>query len=126
MRLAAEAEMCERLATACLRKEILAPLYRLPEAAFSTSFPALLAEAVMGRLEVRQLTEFRGAVQEINSGLERIAEAQAAGDMKALTGEADRVTLKCQNLLEGRDTTLPRVAFIRELLERHAPRLPPQ
>jgi hypothetical protein len=118
--LAAEAEMCERLAGAYLADSVAAPLYRLPEAAFSASFPALLAEGVIDRLEARQLTEFRGAVQEINRGLDIASEARAANNNTLLQTETSRLKTKCQNLLEGRGSTLPRSAFILVMLEKHA------
>lgn len=118
--LAAETEMCQRLAGAYLADPVAAPLYRLPEAAFSASFPALLAEGVIDRLEARQLTEFRGAVQEINRGLDIASEARAADNNILLQTEVNRLNLKCRNLLEGRDSTLPRSAFILQMLERHA------
>ncbi|MDQ3207102.1 MAG: hypothetical protein M3Q37_00680 [Gemmatimonadota bacterium] len=115
--------MCERLAVAYLKDGVAAPLYRLPEAAFSASFPAFLAEGVIGRLEVRQLTEFRGAIQEVNRGLDIAGDARSAKDNTLLQNEAGRLKTKCQNLLEGRGDTLPRIAFIREMLERHATKL---
>jgi signal transduction histidine kinase len=118
--LAAEAETCERLAGAYLADNVPAPLYRFPEAAFSTSFPELLAEGEIGRLEARQLTEFRAAVQEVNRGLDRAGEAHAAKDNTLLKTEADRLRIKCENILNGRGTTLPEIFFIREVLERHA------
>jgi hypothetical protein len=118
--LAAEAEICERLAGAYLADGVPAPLYRLPEAAFSVSFPALLAEGVIGRLEAGQLTEFRAAVQEVNRGLDIASGARAAKDNTLLQTEAERLNLKCRNLLDGRESTLPRIGFIREMLERHA------
>jgi proline iminopeptidase len=118
--LAAEAEMCERLAGAYLADNVPAPLYRLPEAAFSASFPALLAEGVIVRLEARQLTEFRGAIQEINRGLDIASEARAANNNTLLQTEAGRLNTKCRNLLEGRGSTLPPSPFIRQMLERHA------
>ena len=117
--LAAETEMCERLTEAYLKDKVPAPLYRLPEAAFSASFPALLAEGVMNRLEARQLTEFRAAIQEVNRGLDRAGEAQAANNSVLLQAEAKRLETKCQNILEGRGTTLPKVSFVRALLEKH-------
>src|SRR5215210_7064021 len=103
--LAAEADVCERLAGAYLSDPVAAPLYRLPEAAFSASFPALLAEGVMTRLEARQLTEFRGAVQEINRGLDIASEAEAANNNARLQAEVSRLSLKCRNLLDGRDSS---------------------
>jgi hypothetical protein len=118
--LAAEAEMCERLAGAYLADDVPAPLYRLPEAAFCASFPALLAEGVIIRLEARQLTEFRGAIQEINRGLDIASEARAANNNTLLQTEAGRLNTKCRNLLEGRGSTLPPSPFIRRMLQRHA------
>jgi hypothetical protein len=118
--LAAEVDMCERLAGAYLADPVAAPLYRLPEAAFSASFPALLAEGVINRLEARQLSEFRGAVQEINRGLDIASEARAADKNILLQTEVSRLSLKCRNLLDGRDSTLPRSAFILQMLDRRA------
>jgi hypothetical protein len=118
--LAAEADMCERLAGAYLSDPVAAPLFRLPEAAFSASFPGLLAEGVINRLEARQLSEFRGAVQEINRGLDIASEARAANNTTLLQTEVSRLALKCRNLLDGRDSTLPRSAFIVAMLEKHA------
>jgi hypothetical protein len=118
--LAAEVDVCERLAGAYLADPVAAPLFRLPEAAFSASFPALLTEGVINRLEARQLSEFRGAVQEINRGLDIVSEARAANNTTLLQAEVSRLILKCRNLLDGRDSSLPRSAFILQMLERRA------
>ena len=63
----------ERLAERYIQDEILAPLYRLPTTAHSSTLPILLAEGALDKGEVAALIEFVAEVDELNRGLDRCA-----------------------------------------------------
>lgn len=118
--LSAEAAICERLARAYLSDGVAAPLYRLPEAAFATSFPALLADGAVGKAEITELAWFWGAVQDINRGLDNANSALSSEQKQLLASEVDRLKLKCRELLEGRGGTEASLAAVRRVLASHA------
>jgi hypothetical protein len=118
--LRAEAEICGRMAQAYLTDGVAAPLYRLPEAAFSVSFPALLADGALGTEETTELAGFWAEVQTINRGLDNANTALNSQDSQRLASEAGRLKLKCQQLLGGQIGSGPSLAATQRLLARHA------
>jgi hypothetical protein len=94
----AEQKICRQLAQTYLDANIAAPLYRLPEAAFSTAFPALLADGVVSQVEIEELEWFWLRVQDINRGLDQVN--AAIGDKERVDAERSRLVLKCRHLLD--------------------------
>jgi len=118
--LSAEADICQRLARTYLADGVAASLYRLPEAAFSVSFPALLADGAVSKDEITELAWFWGRVQDINRGLENANNAINSDQRDRLTSEVDRLKVKCRELLEGRGGSEGSASAVRRILESHA------
>ena len=118
--LSAEAEIGERLARAYLTDGVAAPLYRLPDAAFAVSFPALLADGAVRKAEIGELAWFWGAVQDINRGLDNANSALNSEQEERLGSETQRLQLKCRELLEGREGDEASLAAVRRVLASHA------
>ena len=117
--LSAEAEICEGFARTYLSDAVAAPLYRLPDAAFSTSFPALLADGAVSRSEILELERFWGWVQDINRGLENSNNFLGSDQTDRMKSEADRLRLKCRELLEGGDGSRASASAVRRILAAH-------
>ena len=79
------------------------PLYRLPVAAFDTSFPILLAEGSVTEDEVSILSRFSSRVHEINRGLDNASEMNHAGKDGKLLEEFGRNSLKAKDLITAKD-----------------------
>ena len=100
--LAAEVELCADFAGTYLSDKIKAPLYRLPEAAFATSFPALLSDADVEGEEIRRLESFWCWVQDINRGLDNADAERQEKNSQLLDAEVGRLESKCRELLENK------------------------
>ena len=118
--LGAEAELCAQFAMTYLTAGVEAPLYRLPEAAFTTSFPALLSDAGVKGEEVTGLESFWCLVQDINRGLDNAHDAVRQSNSNQLAAEAGRLKLKCTKLLEDKSDAEARITVVRKILTRHA------
>jgi hypothetical protein len=77
------------------RGSVTAALYRLPTAAFTAAFPALLADGALTEAEVEELELFASMVQDINRGLDNAARAADRCDTAALEVEWNRNMAKC-------------------------------
>ena len=97
--LRAEIEFCRGLAETYLRDRVVAPLYRLPTAAYSQSFPALLGDAAVAETEVQSLIQFFSEVETLNRGLDLAQTARERSDAQALQAEFERNLLKAQRLV---------------------------
>lgn len=117
--LKAEVDICEHLARTYLQDGVMAPLYRLPTDAFSTSFPVLLAEGAIKGDEVKDLESFFGWIQDINRGLDNANVAMHSGNNNQLRREYDRLHLKAKELLDGRQGVEPYLTRGRRVLARH-------
>ena len=119
--LSAEADISGRLAGIYLRDKVAAPLYRLPVEAFTVSFPALLADGAIAKDEITDLAWFWGRVQDINRGLDNANSAANSDESDRLAREANRLELKCRDLLEGSGGKEGSAETVRRILESHAP-----
>lgn len=99
----AEMLLCNERAETLLNAGIQAPLYRLPEIAYNTSFPILLAEGVVNGDEIITIGRCFGQIQDINRGLDHAAEMYRAGNDNKLQKEHERNCLKAKTLLFGKD-----------------------
>ena len=99
----AEMVMCKEKAETLLKSGIETPLYRLPVAAFETSFPILLAEGAVAESELLILGRFSGLVQDINRGLDYSAEMYKAENAQKLRKEHNRNCLKARALVHGKN-----------------------
>lgn len=97
--LRAEINLCERQARNYLTDPVAAPLYRLPTAAFSASFPAVLIDGGISRSAVEDLESFALFVHEINRGLDNVHRAVERNDNDAIAAEANRLRVKCDHFL---------------------------
>lgn len=96
--LRAEIEFCGQTATTYLQDPVQAPLYRLSTAAYSQSFPALLADGVIAETEARRMIKFFSEVHTLNRGLDLAQAARERNDEPALQAERERNLLKARRL----------------------------
>ena len=97
-----EIELCREKATGYPSAGIAAPLYRLPVDAFRYSFPVLLAEGVLEPNDVRALSRFYGHVEDIDRGLDQIADVPFGTEHDPLRNKLfSRLCMKAADLLEG-------------------------
>lgn len=99
----AEMMLCKEKAEILLKDGILAPLYRFPIVAYSTSFPFLLVEGAVTEDEVMKIGRCFDQVQDINRGLDHAAEMYKLGNNEKLEKEYERNCLKAKTLLIGKD-----------------------
>jgi hypothetical protein len=97
--LRAEIEFCRRMAETYSQDRVMAPLYRLPTAAYSQSFPALLADGLLTESETYSMIQFFTEVETLNRGLDLAQAARERNDDHALQAEFDRNLLKAQGLM---------------------------
>jgi hypothetical protein len=99
--LEAEVNLCDKWARIYLRDGVKAPLYRLPTAALSAAFPALLADGwIENSTDVEHLESFAAFVEDINRGLDNAHRAADKNDTAGLEREANRLHLKCTHFLD--------------------------
>jgi hypothetical protein len=94
--LRAELRFCHGLVNTYEKDRIAAPLYRLPTAAYSRSFPALLSEAAVTEDQAMALTRFFSEAETLNRGLDLAQDAR--NDEAKLAAEFSRNLLKVQRL----------------------------
>ena len=99
----AEMMLCHEKVEALLNDHIMAPLYRLPIVAYSTSFPILLAEGAVTEDEVKNIGRCFGQIEDINRGLDNAAEMNKINNNEKLKEEYGRNCLKAKVLLFGKD-----------------------
>ncbi|MBI3545767.1 MAG: hypothetical protein HY081_04135 [Gammaproteobacteria bacterium] len=106
--LRAEILQCKEKSEALLNDNIQSPLYRLPNIAYQTSYPVLLADGAVDEKEVMVLGKFFGQVQDINRGLDNAAHIYMSDTPMGnkLRSEFDRNRLKAEKLSRG-DATNP-------------------
>ena len=117
--LRAEIAICTELAETYLNDKIMAPLYRLPTKAFSASFPALLADAALNELEVKQLSKFYELVEQVNRGLDYAAEYVKNNNIVALSAEYNRLITKVNNLVKPHSNSNNMYTLTVAVIERH-------
>lgn len=93
--------ICIENATALLHDGYMAPLYRLPTAAFEKAFPLLLIEGHTSEEDFMRLERFAAKVQEVNRGLEYAAACAQRDDLENLKGEYSRNRIKATALVDG-------------------------
>ncbi|MEK6211928.1 MAG: hypothetical protein AABM64_16425 [Pseudomonadota bacterium] len=103
--LRAEIVQCNEKATTIFTSVplVMAPLYRLPQMTYQSSFPVLLADGAVSESEVRVLGRFFSQVQDINRGLDNAAEMNKADKLAKLEQEFDRNCLKAKGLVQPQD-----------------------
>ncbi len=92
----ADLKRCKENAETLLNDRIQAPLYRLPVAAFNTSFPILLSEGELTEDESLSIGRCLDQIHDINRGLDY------ASEMHKLRNAAERDQEYSRNLLKAR------------------------
>jgi len=117
--LRAEIALCAELAETFLKDNVMAPLYRLPTKAFSASFPALLADAALNEVEVKQLSKFYELVEQLNRGLDYAAEYVKNDNSVALKAEYNRLLTKANKLIKPETNSNNTYTMTVAVIERH-------
>lgn len=107
-----EVERIEIKTNELITAKIAAPLYRLPLKCYETSFSMLLTEGAVSKDEVQALEDFYDLVQDINRGLDQVAEAVFKDDAKIIDSESNRNFGKARQLIEGEDSLIIKVKII--------------
>jgi hypothetical protein len=114
--LSAELEYCRRKAEAYTGSNVGAPLYRLPTAAYTRSFAALLSDAAGSESDACAIVEFFSEVETVNRGIDRAAEAHGTARYQA---EVERAIMKAKRLALPTPGTSNYYSAAREALNRH-------
>ena len=113
----AEMGACRETADLMLKDPRQTPLYRLPVAAFDTSFPVLLGEGSVTEGEVSILSRFSARVHEINRGLDNASEMYHAGRDQKLLEEFSRNSLKAEALITAKEGEKSLYELTREIVD---------
>jgi len=122
-----ETELCREKAQAYLDDKIMAPLYRLPNKAYETSFPVLLSDAAILPNEVDALVRFYSQVEDFNRGLDDAAELNKENRTAPLKEGYKRNLLKARQIVappEGKDNLyLKAIAILADKNDRTAAKI---
>ena len=94
-----ELEICADFAATYMRDNVQAPLYRLPDHAYSTAIPALLLDGALSGAEFKTLSEYYTLVWQLNRGLDSTDHFHRVEHHQLRNAEYERARLKAEQLL---------------------------
>jgi hypothetical protein len=116
--LSAEIDLCKEKCEAYTGlPKIIAPLYRMPLDGFRNSFPVLLAEGALKEHEVKILSKFYGQAEDINRGLDRVA--NMGPSLAEINGEYNRNLAKARELIEDSEQSKSFYRMARQVVNEH-------
>ena len=113
----AELDLCRERAWALLNDSVQSPLYRLPLAAYETSFPILLAEGALSEEALLAVGRFYAQAQDVNRGLDNAAEMLQSNDTAGLRREYERNVLKARRLVDSGETSVSLYAVAKRVVD---------
>ena len=100
--LRAEINFCSDLAKIYVKDRKMAPLYRLPTAAYEAALPQLLSASAINEVELKAIQQFYMQVESLNRGLDQAELAR--NDRERLEAEYNRNLGKAAFLIPSDET----------------------